>query len=52
MITFRYDVGGTVVVQDYRQVRADGAELTGHGVFWAEGTACCGGSSRPAATRR
>lgn len=30
---FRRDVGDTVVVQDYRQVRHDGGELTGHGVF-------------------
>jgi|tagenome__1003787_1003787.scaffolds.fasta_scaffold18722259_2 hypothetical protein len=33
---FKLDVAGTVVVQDYRQVRADGGELTGHGVFLAE----------------
>ena len=33
---FRLDVAGTVVVQDYRQVRADGGELVGHGVFCAE----------------
>ncbi len=33
MIVFKLDVAGTVVVQDYRQVRADGAEFSGHGVF-------------------
>jgi hypothetical protein len=32
-LVLRLDVGGTAVVQDYRQVRADGAELTAHGVF-------------------
>jgi hypothetical protein len=34
--SFKLDVAATVVVQDYRQVRADGAELLGHGVFLAE----------------
>ena len=34
-VTFKLDVGGLVVVQDYRQVRADGAEFLGHGVFLA-----------------
>jgi hypothetical protein len=33
MITFKLDVADRVVLQDYRQVRDDGAELTGHGVF-------------------
>jgi hypothetical protein len=33
MITFKLDVADQVVLQDYRQVRADGAELSGHGVF-------------------
>jgi hypothetical protein len=33
MITFKLDVADRVVLQDYRQVRADGAELSGHGVF-------------------
>jgi hypothetical protein len=33
---FKLDVAATVVVQDYRQVRADGGELLGHGVFLAE----------------
>jgi hypothetical protein len=36
MITFKLDVADTVVVQDYRQVRADGGEFTGHGVFMAD----------------
>ena len=34
--TFKLDVGGTAVVQDYRQVREDGAEFFGHGVFLLE----------------
>jgi hypothetical protein len=33
MIVFKLDVQDRVVVQDYRQVRADGAEFTAHGVF-------------------
>jgi hypothetical protein len=33
MIVFKLDVGDQVVVQDYRQVSADRAEFTGHGVF-------------------
>jgi hypothetical protein len=33
MITFKLDVADRVVLQDYRQVRADGGELAGHGVF-------------------
>jgi hypothetical protein len=33
MIVFKLDVGDQVVVQDYRQVSADHAEFTGHGVF-------------------
>jgi hypothetical protein len=39
MIVFKLDVGDQVVVQDYRQVSADRAEFSGHGVFmidWAE----------------
>ncbi|MBB3328663.1 DUF1579 domain-containing protein [Microlunatus antarcticus] len=32
-LTFKLDLGGTVVVQDYRQVRDDGAEFLAHGVF-------------------
>jgi hypothetical protein len=35
-MVLRLDVGTAVVVQDYRQVRADGGELSGHGVFLAE----------------
>ena len=35
-ITFKLDVGGTAVVQDYRQVRPDGQEFLGHGVFLVE----------------
>jgi hypothetical protein len=33
MIVFKMDVGDQVVVQDYRQVRADYEEFSGHGVF-------------------
>ncbi len=33
MITFKLDVADRAVLQDYRQVRDDGAELSGHGVF-------------------
>src|SRR3954454_17456665 len=33
MIVFKLDVRDLVVVQDYRQVRADGEEFSGHGVF-------------------
>jgi hypothetical protein len=33
MITFKLDVADRAVVQDYRQVRDDGAELVGHGVL-------------------
>jgi hypothetical protein len=33
MMTFKLDVADHVVLQDYRQVRDNGAELTGHGVF-------------------
>jgi hypothetical protein len=33
MIVFKLDVVDQVVVQDYRQVRADRAEFSGHGVF-------------------
>jgi hypothetical protein len=36
MMVFKLDVQGLVVVQDYRQVRADGAEFSGHGVFMRE----------------
>ena len=33
MIVFKLDVSDRVVVQDYRQVRADGEEFSGHGVL-------------------
>jgi hypothetical protein len=33
MIVFKLDVGDQVVLQDYRQVRADYEEFSGHGVF-------------------
>jgi hypothetical protein len=33
MIVFKLDVSDRVVVQDYRQVDANSAEFTGHGVF-------------------
>jgi hypothetical protein len=39
MIVFKLDVGDQVVVQDYRQVNANRAEFSGHGVFmidWPE----------------
>ena len=42
MIVFKLDVSDRVVLQDYRQVRADHAEFSGHGVFMidsADGTA-------------
>ena len=38
MIVFKLDVSDQVVVQDYRQVRADHAEFTGHGVFMIDST--------------
>jgi hypothetical protein len=36
MITFKLDVADRAVLQDYRQVRDDGAELVGHGVFMVD----------------
>lgn len=36
MVTFKLDVAERVVLQDYRQVREDSAELVGHGVFLAD----------------
>jgi hypothetical protein len=33
MVSFRAEVGGAAVVNDYRQVRADGSEFYAHGVF-------------------
>jgi hypothetical protein len=38
MIVFKIDVVDQVVVQDYRQVRADQAEFSGHGVFMIDRT--------------
>ena len=37
MIVFKLDVSDLVVVQDYRQVRADHVEFSGHGVFMIDG---------------
>lgn len=34
-LTFKLDLAGTAVVQDYRQVREDGGESLAHGVFLA-----------------
>ena len=36
-LVLRLDVGGTAVVADYRSVRADGAELSAHGVLRVTG---------------
>lgn len=36
MMTFKQDLAGTAVVQDYRQVRDDGAEFSAHGVLLAD----------------
>jgi hypothetical protein len=36
-LRFKHEAGGSVVVQDYRQVREDGMEFYGHGVFLAQG---------------
>lgn len=33
ILSFRAEVGGAAMVCDYRQVRADGSEFYGHGVF-------------------
>lgn len=33
IISFRAEIGGAAMVNDYRQVRADGTEFYGHGVF-------------------
>jgi hypothetical protein len=60
MFVFKLDVQGLVVVQDYRQVRADGTEFSGHGIFMREpGTDqvrwwffdSCGGLPKPATGR-
>jgi hypothetical protein len=37
-LTLKLDLGGTAVLQDYRQVRDDGGELSAHGVFLADET--------------
>ena len=53
-LTFKLDLGGTAVVQDYRQVRDDGGEFLAHGVFLDDGPTTgpsCGGSSTPSGTR-
>jgi hypothetical protein len=44
MIVFKLDVVDQVVVQDYRQVRADQGEFSGHGVFMIDRT----GATSPA----
>ena len=36
-LRFKHEAGGSVVVQDYRQVRDDAVEFYGHGVFLAQG---------------
>ena len=46
MIVFKLDVSDQVVVQDYRQVRADHAEFTGHGVFMIDKTDAMSPASR------
>ena len=38
-LTFKVDLGGAAVVQDYRQVRDDGGEFLAHGVLIADGRA-------------
>ncbi|RYZ28652.1 MAG: DUF1579 domain-containing protein [Propionibacteriaceae bacterium] len=35
-LTFKLDLAGTAVVQDYRQVRGDGGEFLAHGVLLAD----------------
>jgi hypothetical protein len=35
-LTFKLDLAGTAVLQDYRQVRDDGGELFAHGVLLAD----------------
>lgn len=32
-LSFRAEVGGAAMVNDYRQIRSDGSEFYGHGVF-------------------
>lgn len=36
-LRFKHEAGGAVVIEDYRQVRSDGREFYGHGVFLAQG---------------
>ena len=36
MLTFKLDLAGTAVLQDYRQVRDDGGEFLAHGVLLAD----------------
>ena len=36
-LRFKHEAGGSVVVQDYRQVRDNAVEFYGHGVFLAQG---------------
>jgi hypothetical protein len=38
-LSFRAEVGGAAMVNDYRQVREDGSEFLGHGVFLVDATA-------------
>ena len=38
---FKVDVADLVVVQDYRQVRADGQEYLAHGVFMIDSSSAC-----------
>jgi len=36
-LSFRAEIGGAAMVNDYRQVREDGSEFLGHGVFLVDG---------------
>jgi hypothetical protein len=36
-LSFRAEIGGAAMVSDYRQVRDDGSEFLGHGVFLVDG---------------
>lgn len=38
-LTFRAEVGGAAMVNDYRQVRGDGTEFAAHGVFLVDAAA-------------
>jgi hypothetical protein len=46
MIVFKLDVSDQVVVQDYRQVSAEQAEFTGHGVFMIDAADAMSPASR------